>query len=84
VECWQELGEFVLITHNDGYVRESQVESESVKFPEACLLVLDDVASAHVPGIGDIVPGRLITPDEGEEVFVAAVVGLVGIPGGVS
>ena len=40
------------LTHNDGYVCESQIESEGVGFPEARLLVLDDVASGHVPGVG--------------------------------
>ena len=83
MEHWNKLGEFFLITHDEGNVRESQVESECVEFPEACLLVLDDVASVHVPGVGDIVPGGLIAPDEGEEVFVAAVVGLAEIPGAV-
>jgi len=37
VERWRELGESILTKHNDGYVREPQVESEGVEYPEAWL-----------------------------------------------
>ena len=37
MERWRELGEFILTKHNDGYVREPQVEPEGVEYPEAWL-----------------------------------------------
>ena len=37
VERWRELGESILVKHNDGYVREPGGETEGVEYPEAWL-----------------------------------------------
>ena len=37
VERWRELGESILTKHNDGYVRQPEVKSEGVEYPEAWL-----------------------------------------------
>jgi len=43
VERWQELGESILVRHNDGYVRDPEGEAEGVGYPEAWLRrILDE------------------------------------------
>jgi len=37
LDRWQELGDYIITRHNDGYVRKPQEESEGVEYPEAWL-----------------------------------------------